>query len=187
MSVKGKDTVKERKELPVSSAKHLMDVTGKMYSSSNSAIGNIQIAYDLVFPMPQQPLEVDKTISRDMQVYVNGAANFIGKAEYTCKGTKVVKGVKCVAYHLSCKLEAAEREVGETLKFAVSGKISADYDCLFAVEKGYLVSADGGATVNYSMNKTKGADVDDQGKPVFKKVSTTQKMKDSLHLKSAEF
>ena len=186
MSVKGKDTAKERKELPVSTTKQLMDATGKIFSSSNSASGNIQIAYDLIFPMPQQSFDANKANSRDVQVYVNGAANFNGKAEYAYKGTKVVKGVNCIAYHLSCKLEAAEREVGEALKFAVSGNIVADYDCLFAVEEGYLVSADGGATISYSMKKTKGPDVDDLGRATYKKVSVTQKMKDSLHLKSVD-
>ena len=156
------DAVAKSNEMP-------MDADGKISQGRYLAGANMQLLFDMIFPLPKKPLDILQSTSQDVV-----SSNFKGEAVYTLVGVKTVEGMECIAYHVTCRLNSEKQTGGNGLETA---SIVADYDCLFARERGFFVSVDGTATIK--------TDYQDNEHPV--NTPTVQHHKTSLMMKAAEY
>lgn len=156
------DAVAKSNEMP-------MDADGRITQGRYPAGANMQLLFDMIFPLPQKPMDVLQSTSQDVVM-----PNLKGEAVYTLVGVRMVEGMECIAYHVACNLKSEKHTGNNGLE---TSALAADYDCLFAKERGFFVSVDGTATIK--------TDFQDKERPVNK--STMQRHKTSLKLKAAEY
>ncbi len=181
MTVAGREMPPEQMQVAAKSIEMPMDADGNMSRGYYSAGGDMQPQFDMMFPLPQGPLDTINATTQDFVVSGSGLVpNLKGKAVYTFTGLKTVEGMDCVAYHVTCKLKTEkQKQKQKDSKSIESASFVYEYDCLFARDRGFFVSVDGDTTVTVAM------DFKNKEHPM--KMSMVQHHKTSLMLTAAEY
>jgi len=177
--VAGHEATQEQKDMLSQSYEGPMDSGGRIKQDKYSAGNNMQLLFDLIFPLPPKGLNVMEPVTQELVNFSSGGiSNLNGEAIYTLKGVRYIGGISCADYHVSCKLKTVpDKKKAKTIDIEAS--LTGEYDCLFAIEHGLFISVEGTGTMN--MN----TEFNSKDNPVQMNMVLSQTT--SLKFKSAEY
>jgi len=137
-----------------------MDIEGEMKNLLN-----------MYFPLPPEPLKKNKPVEQEKEAISSGY-KFKGKAVYNYQEAISFQGMDCVKYHFSF-----EGQPSDVNGYPGKASLIADYDCVFAPDRGIFISVNGKETVKKELPSK------NQSRHVFMEENHTT----SIQLKSAEY
>ena len=146
--IAGHKATQEQMDMLRQSYEGPMDSGGRIKQDKYSAGNNIQLLFNLIFPLPPKGLNVMEPVTQELVNFSSGGiSNLNGEAVYTLNGVRYIGGISCADYHVSCKLKnVPDKNKAKTIDTEAS--LTGEYDCLFAIEHGLFISVEGTGTMN---------------------------------------